>query len=64
MRAGPKDSVVKLRVRDPNNKEGDVELKRTVAPNDRKYYAAMDRTGLVMKLLPARLRRQKNLKQK
>ncbi len=50
--AGPKDSVVKLRVRGPNNKERDVELTRSIAPNDPKYYAAMDRTGPVMKLLP------------
>ena len=50
--AGPKDSVVKLRVRGANNKERDVELTRSVAPNDPKYYAAMDRTGPVMKLLP------------
>lgn len=50
--AGPKDSVVKLRVRGPNHKERDVELTRSVEPNDSKYYAAMDRTGPVMKLLP------------
>ena len=49
--AGPKDSVVKLRVRGPNGKERDVELTRSVAPNDPKYYAAMNRVGPVMKLL-------------
>lgn len=49
--AGPKDSVVKLRVRGANNKERDVELTRSVAPNDPKYYAAMNRSGPVMKLL-------------
>ena len=50
--AGPKDSKVKLRVRGPNGKERDVELTRSIAPNDPKYYAAMHRTGPVMKLLP------------
>jgi C-terminal processing protease CtpA/Prc len=50
--AGPKDSVVKLRVRGPNNKERDIELTRSIAPTDPKYYAAMDRTGPVIKLLP------------
>ena len=50
--AGPKDSKVKLRVRGPNGKERDVELTRSIAPNDPKYYAAMNRTGPVMKLLP------------
>ncbi|HEU4767192.1 MAG TPA: S41 family peptidase, partial [Pyrinomonadaceae bacterium] len=50
--AGPKDSVVKLRVRGPNGKERDVELVRSVAPNDPKYFAAMNRSGDVIKLLP------------
>ena len=50
--AGPKDSVVKLRVRGPNNKERDVELTRSIAPNDPKYFAALNRSGPVMKLLP------------
>lgn len=50
--AGPKDSTVKLRVRGPNGKERDVELTRSVAPNDPKYFAALNRRGPVMKLLP------------
>ena len=50
--SGPKESAVKLRVRGPNGKERDVELTRSIAPNDPKYYAAMARTGPVMKLLP------------
>ena len=50
--AGPKDSVVKLRLRGPDGKERDVELRRSIAPNDPKYFAAMNRSGPVMKLLP------------
>ena len=49
--SGPKDSVVKLRVRGPNGKERDVELTRSVAPNDPRYFGAMNRKGPVMKLL-------------
>ncbi|HKR21348.1 MAG TPA: S41 family peptidase, partial [Pyrinomonadaceae bacterium] len=50
--AGPKDSVAKLRVRGPNGKERDVELTRSIAPNDPKYFMAMNRSGEVIKLLP------------
>ena len=50
--AGPKDSVVKLRVRGPNGREREVELTRSVAPGDPKYVRALDRSGPVMKLLP------------
>jgi C-terminal processing protease CtpA/Prc len=50
--AGPKDRIVKLRVRGPNGKERDVELARSIAPGDPKYFAAMSRSGPVMKLLP------------
>jgi C-terminal processing protease CtpA/Prc len=50
--AGPKDSIVKLRLRGPDRKEREVELRRSIAPNDPKYFAAMNRSGPVMKLLP------------
>jgi C-terminal processing protease CtpA/Prc len=49
---GPKDSVVKLRVRGPNGKEREVELTRSISPSDPRYYAAMNREGPVIKLLP------------
>lgn len=50
--AGPKDSVVKLRVRGADRNERDVELRRSIAPSDPKYFRAMDRGGQVMKMLP------------
>ncbi len=50
--AGPKDSVVKLRVRGADRNERDVELRRSIAPSDPKYFRAMDRGGPVMKMLP------------
>jgi hypothetical protein len=51
--AGQKDSVVKLRVRGPNNQEREVELVRSISPGDPKYFAAMDRTSPIVQMLPS-----------
>ena len=50
---GVKNSVAKLRVRSPNGEERDVEMVRSISPGDPKFYAAMDRTGPIIKLLPS-----------
>ncbi len=50
---GQKNSVVKLRVRGADNQERDVELVRSVSPGDPKFYAAMDRKGPIIQLLPS-----------
>jgi len=49
---GAKNSIAKLRVRSPNGQERDVELARSISPGDPKFYAAIDRSGPIIKLLP------------
>ena len=50
---GEKNSVAKLRMRSLNGQEREIELTRSIAPNDPRLYAAGDRSGPIIKLLPA-----------